>query len=46
MPLINCNIELKLKWKKYCVLSVPGKENADANSDNIICSCSNFTSKR
>ena len=21
MPLINCKVELKLKWTKYCVLS-------------------------
>ena len=24
MPLINCKVELKLKWAKYCVLSVMG----------------------
>ena len=35
MPLINCNVELKFKWMKNCVLSVLGKENADANSHII-----------
>ena len=24
MPLINCKVELKLKWTKYCVFSVAG----------------------
>ena len=27
MPLINCKIELKLKWTKYCVLSAAGNDN-------------------
>ena len=36
MPLINWKIELKLKWKKYCVLSAAGADNNDAYSDNII----------
>ena len=36
MPLINCKVELKLKWTKYCVLSAAGADNADANSLNII----------
>ena len=26
MPLINCKVELKLKWTKHCVLFVPGNE--------------------
>ena len=34
MPLINYKIESKIKWKKYCVLSVNGNDNNDAN--NII----------
>ena len=39
MPLINCKVELKLKWTKHCVLSALGNEskvevNNDAN--NII----------
>ena len=33
MPLINCKVELKLKWIKYCVLSAPGNDN-DNNNDN------------
>ena len=35
MPLINCTVELKLKWLKYCVLSAAGDDNNDANSNNI-----------
>ena len=31
MPLINCKVELKLKWTKYCVLSA-GANNENANS--------------
>ena len=36
MPLINCKVELKLKWTKYCVLSAVGAGNTDANPYNII----------
>ena len=39
IPLINCKVELKRKWTKYCVLSVAGKENNindDADANNII----------
>ena len=39
MPLINCKVELKLKWTKYCVFSAGGTENViieDANANNII----------
>ena len=36
MPLINCKIELKLKWTKYCVLSAAGADNTDANLNNFI----------
>ena len=36
MPLINCKIELKLKWIKCCVLSKAGADSNDANSNNII----------
>ena len=28
MPIINCKVELKLKWTKYCILSAAG---ADVN---------------
>ena len=40
MPLINCKVELKLKWSNYCVLSAAGIDNANGNDDNII-----FTNK-
>ena len=35
MSLINCKVELKLKWTKYCVLTAVGADNADTNSNNI-----------
>ena len=36
MALINCKVELKLKWTRYCVLSAGGADNANANSNSII----------
>ena len=36
MSLINCKVELKLKWSNYCVLSATGNDNANGNDDNII----------
>ena len=36
MPQINCKVELKPKWSKYCVLSAAGADNAITNSNNII----------
>ena len=38
MPLINCKVELKLIWTKYCVLSAAGADNINGNYDdnNII----------
>ena len=36
MPLIDCKIELRLKWKKYCVLAMADDDNTNTNSDNII----------
>ena len=37
MPLINCKVEIKLRWTKYCVLSVAGADNINDNdSDNVI----------
>ena len=38
MPLINCKVELKLRWSKHCVLSVAGTDNANSDNDdnNII----------
>ena len=35
-PLINCKVELKLKWTKYCVLSAAGNENDNNRDDKII----------
>ena len=34
MPLINCKVELKLKWTKYCVLSAAGNDNDNDSDDN------------
>ena len=34
MQFINCKLELKLKWTKYCVLSAAGNDNDNDNSDN------------
>ena len=36
MPLINCKVELRLKWTKYFVLSAAGADNANNNSNIII----------
>ena len=36
MPLINCKVELKLKWTKYCVSSAAGTDNNNFNSNNTI----------
>ena len=33
MPLINCKIELRLKWRKYCVLSAAGNDNVNDNDN-------------
>ena len=35
MSLINCKVELKLKWTKYCVLSAKGNDNDNDNVNNI-----------
>ena len=34
MPLINCKVELKLKWAKYCILPVADHENYIDNNNN------------
>ena len=34
MPLINCKVELKLKWTKYSVFSAAGNENGINNNNN------------
>ena len=36
MPLFNCKVEPKLRWKKHCVLALAGVENDGADSNNII----------
>ena len=36
MPLINCEVELKLKWTKHCVLAVAGNDNTNGILSNII----------
>ena len=36
MPLINCKVDLKLKWTKHCVLASDDVENDNADSNNII----------
>ena len=34
VPLINCKVELKLKWAEYCVLSLASNENDINDNDN------------
>ena len=36
MPWINCKVELKLKWTKYCVLSAAGADNVNSIASNNI----------
>ena len=36
MPLLNCKVDLKLKWTKHCVLATGSNDNDDANSNNIL----------
>ena len=38
IPLINCKVEVKLRWTKYCVLSLAGTDNPIDNdiNNNII----------
>ena len=36
MSLINCAVELKPKWTKYCVLSATGNDNDNDKDDKII----------
>ena len=35
VPLINCKVELKLKWKNQFLLSAAAAHNDDAKSNNI-----------
>ena len=36
--MINCKVELKLRWKKYCVLTANGNANVNDNdiANNLI----------
>ena len=34
MPLTNCKVELKFKWRKFCILSPASNENIINNDDN------------
>ena len=36
MLLINCKIELNIKWTKHCVLDVDGTDKINCNRDSII----------
>ena len=36
MPLINCKVELKCKWTKYCALSGTGADNPNTTPNNTI----------
>ena len=36
MPLINCKIELKIKWTKHCVLAAVGSDNTNDNLNNVV----------
>ena len=36
MPMVNCKVEMRLKWTKHCVLTVAGVDHAEANRNNII----------
>ena len=36
MPLINCKVELKFKWIKYCILSAASNDNTNTNPNNNI----------
>ena len=36
MTLMKCETELKLKWKKYCVLSAAGADDNHANYNILI----------
>ena len=36
MPLINCKVELKLRWTKHSVLAAAGNDNTNDNPTNFI----------
>ena len=35
MTLINCKVELKLKWTKHCILSVVGNASTNEHYENV-----------
>ena len=45
MWLINCKVELKLTWTKYCVSSVAGADDVDSNVDDNVNGKNIFTIK-
>ena len=48
MLMINCKVELKLRWTNHSVLAFTGVENDGANSNNniIFPGIESFTNKR
>ena len=36
MSLINCKVELKLKWTKHCVLAATDNDNINDNPNSFI----------
>ena len=36
MPLINCKVELKIKWTKHCVEATDAVDNTNANPNHFI----------
>ena len=36
MSIINCRVELKLKWTKHCALAATGIDNTNDNPKNTI----------
>ena len=36
MSLVNCKVELKLKWPTSCISSAAGADNINGNDNNII----------
>ena len=45
MSLINCKVELKLKWTKYCFLYVASNDNDYDNDNDNKANNINFTIK-
>ena len=37
MPLINCKVQLKLKWTRQCILDAADIDKVNASDNNIIC---------